>query len=187
MKKRKNRYALLMIDFINDFNFPKGDLLARHTAAICPSLIKLKSFCRRKGIPIIYVNDHYGIWKADLEEIIEYTQNERSAYIIQQLKPAQEDYFLIKPKHSAFYGTGLHTLLNELGADTLIITGIAGNICVFFTANDAYMREYQLYIPEDGIASETEKENQYALHMMRNILNAQTETIERFIESDPEG
>jgi nicotinamidase-related amidase len=56
--------------------------------------------------------------------------------------------------------------------DTLIITGIAGNICVLFTANDAYMREYQLWIPKDCIASASKEDNHYALKMMKHVLKA---------------
>ncbi|MCY7801764.1 cysteine hydrolase family protein, partial [Bacillus haynesii] len=86
------------------------------------------------------------------------------------------DYFLIKPKHSAFYGTALETLLHELHVDHLIITGVAGNICVLFTANDAYMREYDITIPRDCIASNNEKDNEYALTMMENVLFANITT-----------
>ena len=66
----------------------------------------------------------------------------------------------------------LNTLLHQLKVDTLILTGIAGNICVLFTANDAYMREYKLLVPEDCIASNNDHDNQYALTMMENVLKA---------------
>ena len=84
---------------------------------------------------------------------------------------------MIKPKHSAFYGTALNTLLQQLNVDTLILTGIAGNICVLFTANDAYMREYNFMIPEDCIASNNDKDNKYALTMMKNVLTAETKPV----------
>jgi len=79
---------------------------------------------------------------------------------------------VLKPKHSAFYSTTLDVLLRYLGAQRLIITGIAANICVLFTANDAYMRDFELLIPEDCVASNTEVENNYALQQMRTILKA---------------
>jgi nicotinamidase-related amidase len=183
MINSNKKYALLIIDMINDFDFINGDRLAEHTMAICPSLLKLKDFCKQQKVPIIYINDHYDLWKADLSTIIAHAQNARSAPIIQQIKPDEDDYFLIKPKHSAFYGTALNTLLHHLKVDSVIITGVAGNICVFFTANDAYMRELNVYVPEDGIASEFAKDNQYALEMMENVLKADTTKIEDFIKS----
>ncbi|KKB33331.1 isochorismatase family cysteine hydrolase [Bacillus thermotolerans] len=180
--ERRNKYALLIIDLINDFDFQMGEPLAENTLDICPSVVKLKQFCKQQDIPVIYVNDHYGIWKADLDAILDYASNDRSEPIIQQIKPESDDYFLIKPKHSAFYGTALNTLLHEVGADSVIVTGVAGNICVFFTANDAYMREYNICVPKDAIASETEKDNHYALEMMKTVLNADTRKVDQFIE-----
>ncbi|MDF9758589.1 nicotinamidase-related amidase [Peribacillus simplex] len=112
------------------------------------------------------------IWQADFDKIIDTCKNEKNGPLIETIKPQQDEFFLIKPKHSAFYGTALNTLLKRLKVETLIITGIAGNICVLFTANDAYMREYQLWIPEDCIASASKEDNHYALKMMNHVLKA---------------
>lgn len=182
MAEVRKKYALLIVDLINDFDFPRGDLLATNTIDICPSLLKLKKFCKQQQIPVIYVNDHYGLWKADLNTVMGHAVNDRSEPIIQQIKPEPDDYFLIKPKHSGFYGTALNTLLRQLGVDSVIVTGVAGNICVFFTANDAYMREYAIYVPANAIASETEKDNHYALEMMKTVLSADTRKVDEFID-----
>ena len=88
------------------------------------------------------------------------------------LQPDAEDYFVLKPKHSGFYSTTLEALLQALGVHTLILTGIAGNICVLFTANDAYMRGYLLCIPADCVASQTVRENASALRLMQTVLKA---------------
>jgi nicotinamidase-related amidase len=52
------------------------------------------------------------------------------------------------------------------------LTGIAGNICVLFTASDGYMRDFNLVIPQDCVASETEADNQHALAYMSKVLKA---------------
>ena len=88
------------------------------------------------------------------------------------LKPDEDDYFVLKPKHSGFYSTTLDTLLDYLRVKTLILTGLAANICVLFTANDAYMRDFKLVIPSDCVASNTVEENDYALGQMEKILKA---------------
>src|SRR5207248_4843319 len=85
-----------------------------------------------------------------------------------------EDYFVLKPKHSGFFSSTLETLLRYLGVRRLIITGIAGNFCVLFTANDAYMRDYELLIPSDCVISDTAKENKEALQLMTRYLKADT-------------
>ncbi|WP_079504131.1 isochorismatase family cysteine hydrolase [Mesobacillus jeotgali] len=167
--------ALLIIDMINDFKFDAGEDLAKNTKNIIDPILTLKKSFNERDMPVIYINDHYNLWQADFEKIMDYCSNETSSEIIKKIAPEKnKDYFLIKPKHSAFYGTALHTLLQQLKVDTLVLAGIAGNICVLFTANDAYMREYNLIIPEDLLASNNEKDNEYALTMMKNVLSAET-------------
>jgi nicotinamidase-related amidase len=173
MNNSSSKTALLIIDILNPFDFEHGRTLAEHTTKAVEPLKSLRANCHEKEIPIIYINDHYNLWQADLEKIYKKCLNDRSQPVIDPLKPGQNDYFLIKPKHSAFYGTALNTLLHSLKVDTLILTGIAGNICVLFTANDAYMREFNLIIPKDCIASVSEDDNKYAIEMMRNVLKAE--------------
>ncbi|OMH98271.1 isochorismatase [Bacillus swezeyi] len=164
--------ALIIVDMINDFHFDMGDVLSKKTEEMADDILALKKHAEKMNWPIIYINDHFGIWQADIAAIMKKCKNDRSKNIIERLAPKESDYFLIKPKHSAFYGTALETLLNELHIHHLIITGIAGNICVLFTANDAYMREYEITIPHDCIASNHEKDNKYALTIMENVLFA---------------
>ncbi|KMY48132.1 cysteine hydrolase family protein [Peribacillus loiseleuriae] len=177
MNQEKPQQALLIIDMINDFKFQNGDMLLQHTIPIIQPIITLKNICKAKGYPIIYINDHYNLWQANYDKIIALCKNEKNIQIIEQIIPEEDDYFLIKPKHSAFYGTALHILLHHLGVNRLAITGIAGNICVLFTANDAYMREYPLWVPENCLASASNDDNQYALTMMKNVLKAQIEPV----------
>ncbi|PLR89851.1 isochorismatase [Bacillus sp. T33-2] len=159
---------------INNFDFEHGDLLSKRAKEITGPILDIKNLFNKHGLPVIYINDHYNLWQADFEKIMDYCRNEKSEQIIDKLAPTEKDYFLIKPKHSAFYGTALDTLLQQLKVDTVVITGVAGNICVLFTANDAYMREYQLIVPENCIASNHEQDNQYTLKMMRDTLKANT-------------
>lgn len=90
------------------------------------------------------------------------------------LRPDQEDYFVLKPKYSGFHCTPLDILLRHLEVHTLVLTGMAGNICVLFTANDAYMHGYWLIVPRDCIASNSAAENAHALEQMRTVLHADT-------------
>jgi nicotinamidase-related amidase len=166
--------ALLIIDMINDFQFDHGQRLAEQTNEIAQHIIAVKSYFKRQQYPVIYINDHYGLWQANFENIAKHCRNEKSNPIIDLIYPDEDDLFLIKPKHSAFFGTALNTLLYEKKIENLVLTGIAGNICVLFTANDAYMRGYQLHVPSNCIASTSEHDNTYALTMMKNVLKAKT-------------
>lgn len=98
----------------------------------------------------------------------------RGRPLVELLQPDEDDYFVLMPKHSAFFSTTLDTLLVYLQAKTLILTGLAGNICVLFTANDAYMRDFNVVVPRDCIASNTREDNEHALEIMEKVLKADT-------------
>ncbi|WP_053217680.1 isochorismatase family cysteine hydrolase [Virgibacillus senegalensis] len=164
--------AIVIVDIINDFDFPEGDKLLKNTKKILPNLKKLKEYAHEQSIPFIYVNDHYGIWQSDFQKVSDYCRNEQNKQIIDQMQPASDNYFLIKPKHSGFYGTALESLLKELNIAHIIIGGIAGDFCVLFTANDAHMREYSISVPKNCIASNEDQQNERALALMSEKLGA---------------
>jgi nicotinamidase-related amidase len=172
----KSEIALLLIDVINDLNFPEANQLLRSARLMARKLLRLKERAKKAGVPVIYVNDNFGRWQSDFRRQVQHClrENSRGHEIVSLLKPEEDDYFVLKPKHSGFFSTTLDTLLRYLGSQTLIITGIAGNFCVLFTANDAYMRDYDLVIPSDCTASNSAEENREALRLMRKFLKADT-------------
>jgi nicotinamidase-related amidase len=169
-----SRVALLLLDVVNDLEFAGGDRLLRHALPMARRLARLRARARRAGIPVVYVNDNYGRWRSDFRRITAHCRRDgaRGKPIVDLLLPADDDYFVLKPKHSGFFSTTLDVLLAYLGARTLVLAGVAGNICVLFTANDAYMRDYDLVVPADCVASESARENRQALRIMRTLLKA---------------
>jgi nicotinamidase-related amidase len=125
-------------------------------------------------VPVLYVNDNYGKWQSDLGKLIEHCLRDgvRGQPVVERLLPDEDDYFVLKPKHSAFYSTTLDVLLAYLKARTLVLTGLAGDVCVLFTANDAYMRDFHLVVPADCVASIEPDSNAHALRQMRDVLEA---------------
>src|SRR6187401_221482 len=170
----KSETALLLIDVINDLDFPEANQLLRFARPMARKLLRLKERAKKSGIPVIYVNDNFGRWQSDFRRQVQHClrPESRGHEIVRLLQPEEDDYFVLKPKHSGFFSTTLEILLRYLGSETLIITGIAGNFCVLFTANDAYMRDYRLFIPADCVASNTKEENRQALALMRKYLKA---------------
>ena len=172
----KSGAALLLIDVINDFDFPEGDELLKLALPVGKNIAELKKRARAAAIPCIYVNDNFGKWQSDFKKIVEHctANGAKGKDFVKQLVPGDDDYFVLKPKHSGFYSTTLDLLLTHLNAKNLILTGIAGNNCVLFTANDAYMRDFKVFVPEDCVVSNTEAENRYALKQMETVLKADT-------------
>jgi nicotinamidase-related amidase len=166
--------ALLLIDVINDLEFEEGDQLLEFAIPMAKRIAELKRRCKERHIPAIYVNDNFGRWQSDFKKLLAHCLDDdvKGKPIAELLKPDEEDYFVLKPKHSGFFSSTLDTLLEYLNARTLILTGIAGNICVLFTANDAYMRDFNLLVPADCVASNTQKENRHALELIRTVLKA---------------
>jgi nicotinamidase-related amidase len=166
--------ALLLIDVINDMEFEGAEALAEAALPMAHRTAELKRRAKGAGIPAIYVNDNFGRWQSDFRSVVEHCLNDgvRGEAVVRILQPDDDDYFVLKPKHSAFHATTLDTLLRYLGAHTLIMTGIAGNICILFSANDAYMRDFDIIVPADCVVSNSDSENRYALEQMQKILKA---------------
>jgi len=166
--------ALLLVDVINDFEFPGGAQLLQHALPAAKRIAALKSRCHGAGIPAIYVNDNFGKWRSDFKNLVSHCLKDktRGQKVVELLKPERDDYFVLKPKHSGFYSTTLDLLLQYLGAETLILTGLTGDICILFTANDAFIRDYRLVIPGDCVVSQERIENQKALAYMKRVVEA---------------
>lgn len=171
----KSNVALLLIDVINDLEFEGGAELLKHARPMAERLAALKRRAKEAGVPVIYVNDNFGKWQSDFKKILEHCLKDdvRGRPLAELLRPEDDDdYFVLKPKHSGFFSTTLDILLDYLQARTLILTGLTGDICVLFTAHDAYMRDFNLVIPADCIASTDPGENEHTLRKMESLMDA---------------
>src|SRR5690242_7719212 len=134
--------VLLIVDVINDLDFPDNEQLVRHSARLTDSILALKRRCKSLGIPAIYVNDNRGRWRSDLREVIRQAgrKDAPGKQMVERLTPTPEDYVILKPKHSAFFATPLELVLQHLGARTVVIAGVTTNACVLITAGDVFLR-----------------------------------------------
>jgi nicotinamidase-related amidase len=165
--------ALLIIDVINDLEFSGGEAMLEHALPMAEHLAELKARAARAGVPAVYVNDNFGQWRSDFRSVVERNRHGvRGAPVVNRLVPSEEDYFVLKPKHSAFFGTTLETLLRFLGSKRLILTGTSAHMCVLFTAMDAYMRDYELAVASDCVASADPEQSAAALAYMSRVLKA---------------
>ena len=168
--------ALLLIDLINHFEFPDGEDMFVQALPIAPRLARLKARARAARLPIIYVNDNFGQWRSDLPKLLAYCLRPEATgrRFVEQIRPEEDDYFVLKPRHSAFYQTPLEVLLEHLRASSLILYGLATNSCVVCTAHDAKMRKFNLFVPSDCSASLTVREHKQAIEHMKTMTDAIT-------------
>ncbi|HJU59518.1 MAG TPA: isochorismatase family cysteine hydrolase [Nitrososphaeraceae archaeon] len=149
-----NRYAILVIDMLNDFI--NGKLRLEGVEKIVPNIRKLLDIARQCNIPIIYCNDSHLPEDRELRIWGKHAmKGTRGAQIINELKPLSKDHVIPKNTYSAFFNTKLKDLLQSLyqgqGANSLIVTGIHTDICVKHTIFDAFVNGYDITVAEDGV------------------------------------
>jgi nicotinamidase-related amidase len=168
--------ALLIIDMINTLDFGGGERMLPAAKAAAEAIVSLRDAADAAGVPVVYVNDNYDQWHSDRTRLVEFGRAAESVGkpLVDALEPRRDDFFVIKPQFSGFYATNLPVLLPRLKAGRLVLTGIAADICVLFTAADAHMREYELWVPEDCVAASDDNRTRWALEIMRGAMKADT-------------
>lgn len=158
----------------NHFEYPGAEKMLEQTLPIAPRIARLKARARAAGIPVIYVNDNFGQWRSDLAKLLAYCLRPQALgrQFVEQIRPDKDDYFVLKPRHSAFYQTPLEVLLEYLGASSLVLCGLATNSCIVCTAHDVKMRNFAVFVPSDCSASLTAREHKQAIaHMQTSVVN----------------
>jgi nicotinamidase-related amidase len=164
--------ALLLIDVLTTFQFPDGEAILIGALAMRDTLVRLKARARTAGIPVLYVNDNFGDWRSEKEVLMGRCLEAKGGEFVRPLLPDSEDYFVLKPMHSAFYMTPLEVLLRHLQVETIILTGLTSNSCIAVTAHDANMRGFEIYIPPDCSCARNSEEHTQALAQLKAMAGA---------------
>ncbi len=164
--------ALLIVDFINPLDFDGGRELARGALEAARCTGNLRARLASEGVPVIYANDNYGLWQSNFRAMVTHCLDLPGAVgeMTALIAPGPQDIAILKPRHSAFYGTPLDLLLRQMRVRKLIITGLATDICVQMTAMDAYLRAHPTWVPRDCCAAEDEPSHKQALAYMQAVL-----------------
>jgi nicotinamidase-related amidase len=168
--------ALILIDVINDMEFKSGAALLKNALPAAKNLSQLKRRAKRSGIPVIYVNDNFGKWRSDFRQQLGHVLEEgvRGEPVAKLLRPDEKDYFVLKAKHSGFYQTQLDLLIDYLQVKTVVLAGFSTDMCVLFTASDAYLRDLEIIVPPDCSASASIEHHEKALEHMSRVLHVKT-------------
>jgi nicotinamidase-related amidase len=166
--------ALLLIDFIHPLDYEHGEALLPHALRAAQAASALKRRANKAGIRVIYVNDNFGEWRSDFKQVVERCLRKRclGRPLARLLRPGKSDYFVLKPKNSGFYQTPLRSLLQNLNVKRLLLSGLTADICVLFTANDAHLHEFEIWVVSDCVASPDLRDTQYALQYLKRVVNA---------------
>ncbi len=168
--------ALIIVDMQNIWVHPRGARYLPSSEEIVPKIRQLRDFCHRHDIPVIYLYTtkrrdlaDVGVF-ADIKPQTHDADNEWNnfegtvgAEIFETLKPSADDILVKKFRYSGFYGTQLENLLRAKGRDTVVITGVATNVCCDSTARDGAMRDFKVLFLSDGNASFSQEEQDATL------------------------
>jgi nicotinamidase-related amidase len=168
--------VLLLIDFINPFGFPGADKLAAPAVEAARLTAALKERLSREGVVAIYANDNYGVWQSDFHSLVSACLGMEgpAGEVARLLYPQADDLTILKPRHSAFFASPLELLLAEMQARELVICGLATDMCVQLTAMDAFLREFEAWVPSDCTAAESPEAKDASLTYMSSILKCDT-------------
>lgn len=171
----KKREALLIIDVINDLDFPGGERVLPWARRMIKPLAAARKAAHDRDVPVIYANDNYGHWHSSFSEVYDHCirRAARGREVVKRLRPTTKDYFVLKPRHSAFFATSLRPLLEYLKVERLILSGIATNLCVLFTAHDAHMYGYELVVLSDCCAAESDEDHNLALDQLQRFCGSE--------------
>ena len=184
--RQSAKFAILVCDMLNDF--VHGKLKCERATRIIPNIKLLLEEAHKKKIPIFFCvdehlpTDHYEIklWGPHA------MKGSEGAKIIDELKPIESDYIIPKRRYSAFDGTALDKALKEAyngkGADTIIITGVTTNICDTHTAYDAFVRGFNIIVPEDAVEAFTEEDHTSGLEYLKRVYGAKIKKVQDIIK-----
>jgi nicotinamidase-related amidase len=165
--------ALIVIDMLNPYEHSEAERLAGRVAAALPGVCSLLERAKQAGLPVVYVNDNYGDWNSSARELAEKAMAGAHPELVEPVLPPPEQSFVIKARHSAFYGTPLEYLLDQVGVDRLIIAGQVTEQCVLYSALDAYVRHFEVAVATDAVAAIYDHLAGAALEMMERNLRAE--------------
>jgi nicotinamidase-related amidase len=164
--------ALVVTDLLTTYDFEDADRLAESVEEAVPAVRTLLRRAEEAGAPVIYVNDNYGDWNSSAQELLRRGLEGRRPDLVEPVRPPREASFVIKARHSIFYGTPLEYLLGQLEVDRIVLCGVVTEQCILYSALDAYVRQLRVAVPPDAVAHIAPDLAEAALEMMRRNMDA---------------
>jgi len=155
------RTALVNVDMQNCF-VHGSPFSAPDGLAVQDRINRVAAACRAAGIVVVHTShvlrpdgSNIGVL-GEIAPIVKkgiINKGSESAALHQGLLIDPRDILLEKPRFGAFHGTDLELILRSRGIDTIIVTGIAANVCCETTAREAVVRDFRVFFLSDGIAT----------------------------------
>jgi nicotinamidase/pyrazinamidase len=165
--------ALLITDMLNDFVEEGGTLVVPDAKRIIPFLKRILEDARQQDFPVIYINDSH---LADDHEFRYWPAHAITdtwgGEVIKELAPMPGEHIILKRRYSAFFETGLDMLLRELEVQKIYLAGVMTNVCIYSTAMDASMRDYEVAVFKEAVASLSKETDRFIFQQLEDVLQA---------------
>lgn len=161
-----SRAAILVVDMLNEFLEPGGEMVLLEGRRIIEPLNHLLVAARARGVRVVWLCDEHPL--ADDKEFEKRVPHCRAgtwgAAVIDAVNIAPEELRIPKRRYSGFFGTDLDLHLREWGIQQVVVTGVVTNICVRSTVHDAYFLGYDVFVPEDCVSATSDREQASSLY-----------------------
>jgi ureidoacrylate peracid hydrolase len=182
------RCLLAVIDVQNDFCHDEGAFArmghpVRLAAAVVPSIRRALDLAREADVPRVFVRVVHSPWTddpawtlrgaagsiIDLDRVPVAREGTWGAEFF-ELEPDPDARVMTKHRYSAFAHTPLELYLRARGATTIVLAGVATNVCVHATARDGLHAGFVPVVLEDACASHSAKAHADALADIRGFI-----------------
>jgi nicotinamidase-related amidase len=167
------RSALVVVDMLNPYEHDDADELTPSVERMVGTLRELVLRAHDEGVLVIYVNDNYGRWTSDREDLVEAACHGERPDLVEPIAPSEDTALVIKARHSIFYSTPLEYLLGQEKVDHVVLAGQVTEQCILYSALDAYVRHHHVTVPSDAVAHIDGGLADAALAMMERNMDAQ--------------
>ncbi len=165
--------VLLVIDMLNPYDHDDADPIEGVGGRNDRSPLRdVLAAARDRDVLTVYVNDNRGDWSAARQELVERALEGTAPDLIEPIVPPEGTPFVVKARHSIFYGTQVDYLLRQAEADPILLTGQVTEQCILYSALDAYVRHFNVVVPRDCVAHIHEDLADAALRMMEVNMRA---------------
>lgn len=174
-----SRTALVVVDMVNAYDHPDADRLVESVEDTLPRMVELVRRAREEGVPVVYVNDNFGSWRSNRDDLVASVLDGPHARLVEPIRPDDDALFVVKVRHSIFFQTPLDYLLAQEGVDRLVLVGQVTEQCVLYSALDAHIRHLEVCVPRDAVAHIHPDLADAAMRMMELNMGAEVCTAEK--------
>ena len=163
--------VLIVIDMLNDFFL---HVEAEQRARLVAAVNELVNLFRTADAPVIWVRQEF---EPDLRDAFPEMRAKGihinikgtpGCEILDELALAPSDPVIVKKRYSAFFGTPLDDLLNQLNPNAIVLAGVNTHACIRTTAIDAYQRDWPVILASDCIASYDQEHHDVTLRYLKD-------------------